>query len=51
MFKVPMMDRWVVVVTGSTLVDELQRFPDDQASFHEAAMDVSTFEIISGGRQ
>lgn len=44
MFKVPMMDRWVVVVTGSTLVDELQRFPDDQASFHEAAMDVSTLQ-------
>ncbi|KAI0095013.1 cytochrome P450 [Irpex rosettiformis] len=32
-FKIPMPDRWLVVVTGTRLVDELQKLPDDYASF------------------
>lgn len=40
MFKIPLPDRWIVVVTGSRLVDDLQKFPDDHVSFLEAAADV-----------
>ena len=37
-----MPDRWLVVVAGKDKVDELQKFPDDQVSFLEAAGEVST---------
>ncbi|KAH9942847.1 cytochrome P450 [Amylocystis lapponica] len=38
-FKIAMPDRWLVVVNGPKLIDELRRLPDDQMSFHEAADD------------
>ncbi|KAI0827308.1 cytochrome P450 [Trametes gibbosa] len=31
-FKVPMLDRWLVIVTGSKLVEEVRRRPDDELS-------------------
>ena len=41
MFKFPTPERWIVVVTGSKLIDELLKFPDDQVSFLEAAGEVN----------
>ncbi|KAJ3543507.1 hypothetical protein NM688_g5847 [Phlebia brevispora] len=35
MFKLPMPGRWLVVVTGPKLVDELHKFPDDHVSLLE----------------
>ncbi|GBE89830.1 Cytochrome P450 monooxygenase paxP [Sparassis crispa] len=32
-FKIPMLDQWLVVVSGPKLVEELRMLPDDQASF------------------
>ncbi|EMD42271.1 hypothetical protein CERSUDRAFT_110800 [Gelatoporia subvermispora B] len=36
-FKVALFDRWLVVVSGRTLVEELRRLPDDQVSFEKGA--------------
>ncbi|PCH34304.1 cytochrome P450 [Wolfiporia cocos MD-104 SS10] len=36
-FRIPMLDRWVVVVCGATMAEELRKMPDDQMSFIEAA--------------
>ncbi|KAF7792530.1 hypothetical protein EIP86_003571 [Pleurotus ostreatoroseus] len=36
MFKVPMLESWLVVVTGPKLMDELQRFSDEYVSFTAA---------------
>ncbi|KAH9942851.1 cytochrome P450 [Amylocystis lapponica] len=36
-FKVAMPDRWMVVVNGPKLIDELRKLPDNQVSFTEAA--------------
>ena len=46
MFKIALMDRWLVVVTGSRLVDELQKFPDDYVSASEAIGEVSAAVIL-----
>ena len=40
MFKIPTPERWIVVVTGPKLIDELRRFPDEQVSFMDAAGEV-----------
>lgn len=47
-FKVAFTDRWLVVVTGKKLVDELQRLPDDVVSFVEAAGDVCLHPARTG---
>ncbi|GJE97791.1 cytochrome P450 [Phanerochaete sordida] len=49
-FKVAFTDRWLVVVTGKKLVDELQRLPDDAVSFVEAAGDLSAIRYTFGER-
>ncbi|KZT08801.1 cytochrome P450 [Laetiporus sulphureus 93-53] len=36
-FRVPMMDRWVVIFCGAKMNDELRKFPDDEMSFLDAA--------------
>ncbi|KAH9929782.1 cytochrome P450 [Fomitopsis serialis] len=36
-FRVPLLDRWVVVVSGAAMNEELRKFPDDQMSFIDAA--------------
>ncbi|KZT02239.1 cytochrome P450 [Laetiporus sulphureus 93-53] len=38
-FKVPMVDQWIVIVSGARMNEELQRFPDTHMSFLEAAED------------
>lgn len=35
-----MMDRWVVVLTGPKLVQELRKIPDEKLSFDHAIRDV-----------
>lgn len=35
-----MMDRWMVVLTGPELVEELRKIPDDKLSFDHAMRDV-----------
>lgn len=36
MFKVPFIDKWMVVVSGSKLIDDIRRAPDEQLSFLDA---------------
>ncbi|EMD42273.1 hypothetical protein CERSUDRAFT_79864 [Gelatoporia subvermispora B] len=36
-FKVAMFDRWLVVVSGRSLIEELRRLKDDQASLEKAS--------------
>lgn len=38
-FKVPLLDQWIVVVSGPKMVDELRRRPDDELSFSESVAD------------
>ena len=35
-----MLDRWMVVLSGDALVDELRKLPDEVMSFHEATVKV-----------
>lgn len=44
-FKVALFDRWLVVVSGRTLVEELRRLPDDQVSFEKGAEEVRLIVI------
>ena len=39
-FKVAFPDKWLVVVSGSEMLDELRRRPDDELSFLEGAEEV-----------
>ncbi|TFK56599.1 cytochrome P450 [Heliocybe sulcata] len=39
-FKIAKMDTWLVVVSGSKLIDEVRRAPDDVLSFAEAINDI-----------
>lgn len=39
-FRVPLLDQWVVVVSGAKMNEELRRIPDDKMSFLAAAQDV-----------
>ncbi|OCH95708.1 cytochrome P450 [Obba rivulosa] len=36
-FKVALFDRWLVVISGRELVEEIRRFPDDHVSFEKGA--------------
>ena len=47
-FKVPMLDRWLVIVTGSRMIDELRRFPDDYVSFLDAVGEVRDWKLVQG---
>nr|AEB40218.1 cytochrome P450 monooxygenase [Antrodia cinnamomea] len=38
-FRVPLLDQWVVVVSGAKMNEELWRIPDDKMSFLAAAQD------------
>jgi hypothetical protein len=40
MFRVPLIDRWVVVLTGPRLIEELRKVPEDELSFDHAMRDV-----------
>ncbi|KAG6336144.1 hypothetical protein ID866_2954 [Astraeus odoratus] len=39
-FKVPTMNRWVVVITGPRLLEELRKIPDERLSFDHAMQDL-----------
>jgi len=41
MFRVPLIDRWLVVLTGPRLVEELRTIPEEDLSFDHAVRDVS----------
>ena len=45
MFKVSVLDRWLVVITGTRMIEELIRMPEEIASFNEAAAIVSFCEF------
>ncbi|KAI0814828.1 cytochrome P450 [Irpex lacteus] len=47
-FKIPMPDRWLVVITGTRLADELQKLPDDYASFAIGAGELISTSYIFG---
>jgi len=47
-FRVPMMDRWMVVLTGPKLVEELRRIPDDKLSFDHAMRDILQVKYTFG---
>lgn len=42
MFRVPLIDKWVVVLTGPRLVEELRKVPEEDLSFDHAVRDVSS---------
>ena len=39
-FKVAYLDKWLVVVSGPEMLDELRRRPDEEVSFLEGAEEV-----------
>jgi hypothetical protein len=41
MFKVAMLDRYLVVVTGPELIEELRSMPEAQFSLHESLCQVN----------
>ncbi|CAL1693826.1 unnamed protein product [Somion occarium] len=47
-FKIAMLDRWLVVVSGPKLVEELRKLPDEQVSFLEAAQDLVQMKYTFG---
>ena len=46
MFKVALLDQWLVVVSGPKMVDELRRRPDEELSFMEGIEDVSRLSVL-----
>ncbi|KAJ3488343.1 hypothetical protein NLI96_g2934 [Meripilus lineatus] len=48
-FKIPLIDRWLVVVSGPELIEELRKMPDDKMSFIEAATDLVQSRYTFGG--
>ncbi|KAH7930529.1 cytochrome P450 [Leucogyrophana mollusca] len=47
-FKVPMLDRWLVVMTGPQLVDALRKVPDEELSFDHAMQDLLQVKYTFG---
>ncbi|KIJ65009.1 hypothetical protein HYDPIDRAFT_187429 [Hydnomerulius pinastri MD-312] len=47
-FRVPMMDRWTVVLTGTELVEELRKIPDEKLSFDHAMQDLLQVKYTFG---
>ena len=45
MFKVPMLDRWLVVVTGPTMIDDLRKFPDKYATYFDGSIEVKSLYL------
>ena len=40
-FRVAMINRWLVIVSGAQMNEELRKFPDEQMSFVDAVEDVN----------
>lgn len=47
-FKVPTMNRWVVVITGPRLLEELRKIPDERLSFDHAMQDLLQVKYTFG---
>lgn len=39
-FRVAMINRWLVIVSGAQMNEELRKFPDEEMSFVDAVEDV-----------
>ena len=46
-FKVALLDRWLVIVRGATLNEELSRYPEEVMSFQAAANEVTLHFSVS----
>ncbi|KAI6024243.1 cytochrome P450 [Pisolithus marmoratus] len=49
-FKIPMLYNWIVVISGSKLLDEVRMAPDDQLSAVEGTNDFFKFAFTMGHR-
>lgn len=47
-FKVPILDRWMVVVSGKKLSDELRSAPEDTFSLDQALVDMLHLDFVFG---
>ncbi|TFK48297.1 cytochrome P450 [Heliocybe sulcata] len=47
-FKVPLIDRWMVVVSGKKLSEELRSAPDDVFSLDQALLDMLHLDFVFG---
>ena len=43
-----MIDRWLVVLSGKNLVDDIQKLPD--GTVEAAVMDVRSYPVLAGDR-
>lgn len=41
-FKIPLISRWAIVITGPEMIEEVRMASDDELSFNEAISDVSS---------
>ncbi|KAG2159653.1 cytochrome P450 [Suillus bovinus] len=48
MFRVPLFDKWVVVLTGPRLIEELRKVPEDELSFDHAMRDLLQVKYTFG---
>lgn len=48
-FKVPMMHRWVIILPGRELVEEVRRLPKGVMSLREAGNQVRNFPTYRAG--
>lgn len=39
-FKVPMLSKWMIVISGPKMVDDIRRATDDQVDFNDAVAEV-----------
>ncbi|KAF4619512.1 hypothetical protein D9613_005419 [Agrocybe pediades] len=47
-FKVPMMSRWMVVVSGPDMINDIRRATDEQLSFREAVAEIAQSDYMIG---
>ncbi|PPR07181.1 hypothetical protein CVT26_012611 [Gymnopilus dilepis] len=47
-FKVPTLFKWIVIVSGQQLIDDIRRAPDDQLSFEEFVAETLQMEYTLG---
>jgi hypothetical protein len=39
-FRIPMISKWMIVVSGPQMIDDIRRATDDQVSFRDALVEV-----------
>ncbi|KAI3622544.1 cytochrome p450 [Moniliophthora roreri] len=47
-FKVPLLDRWLVVISGTSMIEDIRRATDEQLSLVEAAKDMLHTDTFLG---